>query len=192
VADEWTTDRLALRRLTPEDAPNLLKLDGDPLVMRYIESRVKLLSEIQTDVLPKLMSCHIRHPGLGYWAAEKRADGTFVGWFGLRPVMPSAEAIVHWAEAPSSDGTGVAELGYRLCRDAWGHGYATEGVQALVRRAFAEPGIREIVATTMAVNTASRRVMEKAGLTLVRTIHLEWANPLDGTEHGEVEYRLRI
>lgn len=181
-----------MRRLTPEDASNLLKLDGDQLVMRYIESRVKSLSEIQTDVLPKLMSCHKRHPGLGYWAAEKRADGTFVGWFGLRPVVPSTEAMVHWAEAPSPGDTGVAELGYRLSRDAWGHGYATEGAQALVRRAFAELGVREIVATTMAVNTASRRVMEKAGLTLVRTIHVEWADPLEGTQRGEVEYRLRI
>jgi RimJ/RimL family protein N-acetyltransferase len=59
-----------------------------------------------------------------------------------------------------------------------------------VRRAFADLGAREVVATTMAVNTGSRRVMEKAGLRYDRTVHLDWPEPLDGTEQGEVEYRL--
>jgi RimJ/RimL family protein N-acetyltransferase len=49
---------------------------------------------------------------------------------------------------------------------------------------------REIVATTMAVNTGSRRVLEKAGLRYARTVHLDWPDPLDGSEHGDVEYRL--
>ena len=97
--------------------------------------------------------------------------------------------MVHW---PDADGeTGVTELGYRLRRSAWGHGYATEGARALVRRAFAGLGVQEVVATTMAVNTGSRRVLEKAGLRLARTVHLDWPDPLPGTEHGEVEYRLR-
>jgi RimJ/RimL family protein N-acetyltransferase len=43
----------------------------------------------------------------------------------------------------------------------------------------------------MAVNTASRRVMEKAGLRYARTFHLEFDDPIDGTELGEVEYELR-
>jgi RimJ/RimL family protein N-acetyltransferase len=51
-------------------------------------------------------------------------------------------------------------------------------------------GVREIVATTMAVNAGSRRVMEKAGLRYVRTVHLDWPDPLDGNEHGDVEYLL--
>jgi RimJ/RimL family protein N-acetyltransferase len=56
------------------------------------------------------------------------------------------------------------ELGDRLRRSAWGMGYATEGSRALVDRAFAEPGVRRVYAETMAVNVASRRVLEKAGL----------------------------
>jgi RimJ/RimL family protein N-acetyltransferase len=59
-----------------------------------------------------------------------------------------------------------------------------------VRRAFTELGARRIVATTMAVNTASRRVLEKAGLHCTRTLYLDWPDPLPENEHGDVEYQL--
>jgi len=51
-------------------------------------------------------------------------------------------------------------------------------------------GVGQVVATTMAVNSASRRLLEKAGLRYVRTVHLDWPDPLPGNEHGDVEYRL--
>ena len=182
------TERLALRRFTPADAANLLSLDGDPLVMRYLEGSTKSLAQVRDHVLPRLARCHLRHPGFGYWAAEARSSAAFLGWFGLRPVTPAGGAMVCW---PDADGpTGVAELGYRLRHSAWGHGYATEGAIALVRLAFTELGAREVVATTMAVNTGSRRVLEKAGLRYTRTVHLDWPEPLAGNEHGDVEYRL--
>lgn len=57
-----------------------------------------------------------------------------------------------------------------------------------MRAAFTTLGLRRVFATTMAVNLASRRVMEKAGLRYVRTFHLEFDDPIPGTEHGEVEY----
>jgi RimJ/RimL family protein N-acetyltransferase len=84
----------------------------------------------------------------------------------------------------------VVSLGYRLRRTAWGWGYATEGTGALVRQAFADLGVHEVVATTMAVNTGSRRVLEKCGLRHTRTLHLDFDAPLPGNEHGDVEYRL--
>jgi RimJ/RimL family protein N-acetyltransferase len=182
------TERLALRRFTTADAANLLSLDGDPLVMRFLTGTTRSLAQIRDEVLPDLAGCHLRFPGFGYWAAETRAGGEFIGWFGLRPLMPTGDAMVNWPDA--RDQTGVAGLGYRLRRSAWGHGYATEGARALVRRAFADLGAREIVATTMAVNTGSRRVMEKAGLRYARTVRLDWPEPLDGNEQGDVEYRL--
>ena len=182
------TERLALRRFTSADAANLLSLDGDPQVMRFLTGTTRSLAQIRDEVLPDLAGCHLRYPGFGYWAAESRAGGQFIGWFGLRPVTPTGDAIEHW---PDADGdTGVASLGYRLRRSAWGQGYATEGARALVRLAFTGLGLREVVATTMAVNTGSRRVMEKAGLRYARTVHLDWPEPLDGNEHGDVEYRL--
>ena len=182
------TERLALRRFTSADAANLLSLDGDPQVMRFLTGTTRSLAQIRYEVLPGLAGCHLRFPGFGYWAAETLTGGEFIGWFGLRPVTPTGDGIVHW---PGAQGpTDVAELGYRLRRGAWGQGYATEGARALVRLAFTGLGLREVVATTMAVNTGSRRVMEKAGLRYVRTVYLDWPDPLPGTEHGEVEYRL--
>jgi RimJ/RimL family protein N-acetyltransferase len=189
VEPELVTERLALRRFTAADAGNLLALDGDPEVMRYIESKVKTRAQIEAEVLPLFLGQHQRYPGFGRWAADARDGGEFVGWFGLRPVQPIEGAIIDWPDAPP--GGGIAEIGYRLRRSAWGHGYATEGARALVRRAFTELGVREVVATTMTVNTRSRAVMQKAGLRYARTVHLTWAEPLDGNEQGDVEYRLR-
>ena len=181
------TERLALRRFTTADAANLLSLDGDPQVMRFLTGTTRSLAQIRAEVLPDLAGCHLRFPGFGYWAAETRAAGEFIGWFGLRPVTPADGPIEHWPDARGQ--TGVVSLGYRLRRSAWGRGYATEGARALVRLAFTGLGVSEVVATTMAVNTG-RRVMERAGLRYARTVHLDWPEPLDGNEHGDVEYRL--
>jgi RimJ/RimL family protein N-acetyltransferase len=183
------TERLALRQFTAADAGDLLALDGDPQVMRFLEPTIKSRAQIQAQVLPRFLACYDRYRGFGFWAAHTRTGGTFIGWFGLRPVTPTAEPMVDWPDAPPGD-TAVASLGYRLRASAWGRGYATEGAQALVRRAFTELGVSRIVATTMAVNTASRRVLEKAGLTCTRTVHLDWPQPLPGNEHGDVEYQL--
>jgi RimJ/RimL family protein N-acetyltransferase len=189
VEPELVTGRLVLRRFMAADVGNLLTLDGDPEVMRYLEPTVKTRAEVEAAVLPLFLGRHQRYPGFGRWAADTSDGGDFVGWFGLRPVRPSEAAIVDWPDAPP--GSGVAEIGYRLRRSAWGRGYATEGARALVRRAFTELAVDEIVATTMAVNARSRAVMERAGLRYARTVHLTWAEPLDGNEHGDVEYRLR-
>jgi RimJ/RimL family protein N-acetyltransferase len=188
VEPRLETGRLVLRRFTAADIDNLLALDGDPEVMRYLEPRVKTRTQIETEVLPLFLGRYQRYPGFGRWAADIRSGGEFIGWFGMRPVRPIEAAMVDWPDA--APGSGVAEIGYRLRRSAWGRGYATEGTRTLVRRAFTELGVREIVATTMTVNTRSRAVMERAGLRYARTVHLTWAEPLDGNEQGDVEYRL--
>jgi len=183
------TARLVLRPFTPADVDGLLALDGDPEVMRFLDRHVKTRAEIEADVLPLLLAPQQSETGFGRLAADTRTDGRFIGWFGLRPVRPDAGAMVHWPDG--LDETRTAELGYRLRRSAWGRGYATEGTRALVRRAFGELDVAELVATTMAVNVGSRRVMEKAGLRYARTVQVAWDDPLAGTEQGEVEYRLR-
>ena len=82
------------------------------------------------------------------------------------------------------------ELGYRLRRSVRGRGLGTEGSRALVDKAFREFGATRVRAETMVVNTASRRVMEKAGLRLVRTFFAEWPDRIPGDEHGDVEYAI--
>jgi RimJ/RimL family protein N-acetyltransferase len=170
-----TTDRLVLRRFTMADEDNAVELDSDPDVMHYITGgQATPREEIRTDYLPAWLGYYTRYPGYGFWAAE--ADGRFIGWFHLRPP----------ADSPSDE----PELGYRLRKSVWGKGYATEGSRALIDSAFTESGAQRVFAHTMAVNQGSRRVMEKSGLTLLRTFHQDWPYPIPGDHLGDVEYAI--
>ena len=91
---------------------------------------------------------------------------------------------------PESESESLSELGYRLRRSEWGQGLAPEGAAALIDWGFASGGYDRIVATTMAVNQASRRVMEKLGMRHVRTEHGDWPDPIPGSEQGEVWYEV--
>jgi RimJ/RimL family protein N-acetyltransferase len=171
------TERLVLRRFTTADADNLVELDSDPEVMRFINGGGPTpRDEIVSEVLPAFLDYYERYAGYGFWAALERATGQFVGWFHFRP-----------AEGALPD---EVELGYRLCRSAWGKGYATEGSRALIDKGFTEFGVQRVVASTMVVNVASRRVMEKAGLRFVRKFHQPWPDYIEGEEEGDVEYAL--
>ncbi len=133
-------------------------------------------------------------PGAGAPAAEP-VPGADAPQAGPLPgpaagAAPPAAAPPAAAQPAAAQPGTQAELGYRLRRAAWGRGLATEGSRALLRYAFATVGLARVWAQTMAVNTPSRRVMEKAGLRYVRTFHLDWDDPIEGTEHGEVEYEL--
>src|SRR5919198_5881762 len=172
------TDRLVLRRLTEADVDNLYDLDSDPAVMRFLNGGTPTPRDvIQREILPRYLRYYDRFEGYGFWAAIEKASGAFLGWFALHPME-------------SSDPDNVA-LGYRLRKSAWGKGYATEGARALIRKGFTELGVRRVVASAYQDNLASRRVMEKAGLRLVRTFHQPWPDHIDGAEHGDVEYALR-
>ncbi|MET9023457.1 GNAT family N-acetyltransferase [Actinopolymorpha sp. NPDC004070] len=184
-----STERLVLRRLEPSDADNLWRLYGDPAGMGHISLPTIPRSELDDQVLPELLAEYDECPGFGHWAAETRTDREFVGWFGLHPAVPADDGL--WTLGTLEDASAIVSLGYRLRRAAWGRGFATEGARALVQRAFAEVGTAEIRATTMAVNTGSRRVLEKLGFEHIRTLHLDWPDPLEGNEHGDVVYRLR-
>nr|WP_207944658.1 GNAT family N-acetyltransferase [Actinomadura rubrisoli] len=170
------TERLVLRWFTEADVDELVLLDSDPQVMRFLTGEPTPRLEIEEEVLPRILRDYDRGPA-GRWAALERSTGEFVGWLALQP--PEDGSVVD------------VELGYRLKASVWGRGYATEGARALIRKGFTELGVERVWAQTMAVNLASRRVLEKAGLRYVRTFHLHFDDPLPGTEHGEVEYELR-
>lgn len=173
------SERLILRRFTLDDVDALVELDSDPAVMRFITGGVPTSrEEIGTEYLPAFLAYYQRGDRWGFWAAIEKASGTFLGWFHLRP--------------HEGDPDDEPELGYRLIASAWGQGYATEGSAALIGKAFAELGARRVYAQTMAVHTASRRVMEKAGLRFVRAFVADWPVRIDGDEHGDVEYALTL
>lgn len=174
------TERLRLREFEDRDVAALVDLDSDPEVMFHLNGgRATGEQEIRDDVLPYMLSWYTRPGGFGYWAVEERATGAFVGWLHLRPGRRRA----------ASDG---AEIGYRFRRDVWGRGYATEGTRALIAKAFTDLGVKRVFAETMAVHTASRRVMEKAGLRYLRTFHADWPDKIPGDELGDVEYALTL
>lgn len=172
------TERLVLRPFTNEDVDLLVELDSDPEVMRYISrGRPTARLEIEKVILPRFQEYYRLFEGYGTWATIEKATGEFIGWVSLRP--------------KDGDPPDEPELGYRLRRAAWGKGYATEASRALIDRAFSEYGAVRVYAETMAVNTQSRRVMERAGLRFLRTFYEEFENPIPGAEKGEVEYELR-
>jgi RimJ/RimL family protein N-acetyltransferase len=171
------TDRLTLRRFTEDDAGNLFNLASDPEVMRYLTGgRPTPRDEFRDQIIPFHLAVYEQFAGLGTWAAESRSTGEFLGWFHFRP-------------GPAQDVKNI-DLGYRLRRAAWQQGYATEGSRALIRKGFTELGVERVYAHTMAVNTASRRVLEKCGLVLVGTLPYGGPDGIEGSEHGEVEYAL--
>jgi RimJ/RimL family protein N-acetyltransferase len=143
----------------------LVDLDSDPEVMRFI-SGGKPSERCDVEAVVR--------ETIGYrWVARTRSDGEFVGWFGMPRV-----------------GERVYDLGYRLRRKFWGQGLASEGSRLLIALAFTKLAAARIRADTMFVNERSRHVMEACGLRYVRTFHLDWDEPIDGTEDGDVEYEL--
>src|ERR1044072_4403056 len=169
VAD---TARIRFRRFVESDVDNLAALHGDPEVMRSLDAgKPHDRAKVERETLPAILAGY--RDGGGHWAAIDRPSGAFLGWGEL-----------------SCAGSGTYELGYRITRASWGAGYATEIAEALLRKAFDELHADRVIATTMAVNAGSRRVMEKAGLRHVRTFHVGWPDPIPGTEHGEGEYAI--
>lgn len=171
------TDRLALRPFSEADVDHLFDLDNDPEVMRFINGgRPTTREAVEAESLPRFLRHYPCIDNRAYWAAEERTTGEFLGWFEFRPLDDRSATVV--------------ELGYRLGRAAWGHGYATEGSIALIRKGFTELGVQRVTANTMTVNARSRHVMEKVGLSYVRTFFEEWPEPIEGSESGDVEYAL--
>lgn len=171
------TRRLLLRQLTADDLDALVALDSDPDVMRFINGgRPTPYDEMRDDFLPAFLGYHERGDLYGFFAAIEKSSSAFLGWFHYRP--------------RPSDPPDQPELGYRLNRAAWGGGLATEGSQALIDRGFTGHDVQRVVAETMVVNTASRRVMEKCGMQQVRVFQPDWPDRIPGDEHGGVEYAI--
>ncbi len=161
------TQRLVMRPIGMTDVDQLVALDSDPEVMRYLTGgKPSTKPEVEALVAQRLGS---------RWMAYERVTTGFVGWFAARATR---------------EGEGGYELGYRLARRYWGQGLATEGTREVIHEVFSGRGAKRVWAQTMAVNTRSRRVMERCGLAYVRTFHVSWDDPIEGTEQGEVEYEL--
>ena len=141
------TARLVMREWREGDREPFAELNADPTVMRHFRST---MSREQSDGFVDKIEAGFAERGWGLWALE--ADGAFIGYTGLQPVSFDA----HFTPA--------TEIGWRLARGAWGHGYASEAARAAAAFAFTELELDELVSFTTAANARSRAVMDRIGM----------------------------
>jgi RimJ/RimL family protein N-acetyltransferase len=145
----FRTPRLTLRRWAQADREPFAKLNADPEVMEFMPG---ILEPARSDALVSAIDEHFEKHRFGLWAVEVNAGPSFIGCVGLQ--RPSFVAPF----------TPCVEIGWRLARDAWGRGYATEAAREVCRVAFAELQLSALVSYTATANTRSRGVMERLGM----------------------------
>ena len=142
------TLRLDFREFVPADVEEIVRLDADPRVMKYIaDGRVHTRAETLA-LYPRILRYPRVYANLGIWRASRRDTGAFVGWFSLKYAGKASDI----------------EIGYRLAPDAWGLGFATEGAAALRDYGFDDLGLERIIGVTHPDNLASQRVLLKIGM----------------------------
>lgn len=146
----YRTPRLLLRPWRESDRAPFAALNADPEVMEHFPS---VLDRAASDALVDRVAAHFAEHGYGLFAVEVPGRAPFVGFVGLLKVGFEA----HFTPA--------VEIGWRLARAAWGHGYATEAAREACRIAFEELRLPELVSFTVPANRRSRAVMERIGMT---------------------------
>lgn len=159
-----TTERLILREFSLEDAPDFYELNLDKEVMKYTADHVFQSLEESADLIRNYKE--YERTGFGRWTVVLKETNEVLGWCGLKYIKSVDEV----------------DLGYRLKRKYWNKGYATEACKASLDIGFNQYGIGLIVGRTMTGNAASRRVLEKIGMTYWKEFDFE--------EHPGVYYRL--
>lgn len=143
------TSRLVLRQWRDKDRPEFAKIVADAQVMKYFPST---LTRQQSDAAIDRFSHCIDTHGWGFWAAELRDTNQFIGFIGINdnPTgLPFSPCV---------------DIGWRLRKDVWGKGLATEGARAALAHAFLTANLAEVVSMTPLLNSASERVMQKLGM----------------------------
>ena len=172
-----TTARLRLRQWREEDLAPFAALNADPQVMEFFP---KVLTRAESDAVAGRIRDHFARHGFGLWAVEAPGAADFVGFVGL--AVPSFEA--HF--------TPCVEIGWRLAREHWGHGYATEAATAALAFGFVDRALEEIVAFTVPANIPSRRVMGRLGMRRLPADDFEHPAIADGHPlRSHLLYRLR-
>jgi RimJ/RimL family protein N-acetyltransferase len=146
------TERLLLRGWRDEDLEPFVALCADPRVMRWV-GRGRPQDRAQAEASLQAIRDHWVLHGFGLWVAQERATGELAGFVGL---------------ARLNDRSGGVEIGWRLRRESWGRGLATEGALVARDHAFGELGLTRVVALVHPENAASIRVAEKLGMRFER------------------------
>ncbi|HMG28060.1 MAG TPA: GNAT family N-acetyltransferase [Acidimicrobiia bacterium] len=146
---ELRTSRLLLRRWGDDDREPYAALNADPVVMEHFPASLR---REESDAFADRIESGLEERGWGLWAVEVPGTAPFIGFVGLNP------ATFYAAFTPA------VEVGWRLAREHWSRGYATEGGRGALDVGFGALALDEIVSFTTRVNTRSRRVMERLGM----------------------------
>jgi RimJ/RimL family protein N-acetyltransferase len=147
--DTISTKRLLMRRWLDSDREPFAALNGDPETMLYFP---ETFDRASSDAFIDRIESRFEAYGYGLWALEVSETGQFIGFTGLSP-MPD--------DVP---GAGGLEVGWRLAKQAWHHGYATEAARAAVTVAFNDLGFDEVWSMTAVINEPSMAVMRRIGM----------------------------
>jgi len=152
----FNSERLYYRPFRRSDAEAAFAFFGDAEVMKYSAFGVHPTIERTIEMLTDLID-HNRRRGYGFWAVIERDSGDLIGMAGLAEL----------------DEGGDLELAYRLRRDRWGRGCASEAAAAWVEKGFSDLGAAQIVAVVEPDHVVSKRILEKVGMRVVeqRTLH---------------------
>jgi len=145
-----TTERLHLRQWKESDLPAFSNMNADPDVMKYYLSK---LNSSESDTLAEKIFKLIDVKGWGFWAVELKVNSKFLGFVGLNEpdyTLPFSPCI---------------EIGWRLGKQYWGKGYASEAAKQCLNVAFTQLDLDEVVSFTSLSNTRSQSVMKKIGMT---------------------------
>ena len=162
------TPRLLLRRWRDSDREPFAALNADPEVMAHFPEP---LTRERSDHMIDVIEAEFDRCDFGLWAIEVVETGTFIGFAGLNEVGFQA----HFTPA--------VEIGWRLARPAWGHGYATEAARAALAYGFDVAGLSEVVSFTATTNLRSQAVMRRLGMT---------RDPADDFDHPHLPPRHRL
>ena len=143
------TERLILRAWREADRDPFFALNSDPAVMEFLPATDRATSD---NAVERMNAAQAEH-GHCFWAVERKQDAAFLGFCGPMPAREPLHEV---------------ELGWRLSRDAWGHGYASEGARASLAWCWAKLDTPTVMAITVPANRRSRAVMERIGMTYVK------------------------
>ena len=172
-----TTSRLLLRRWREDDLPAMAAINADPEVMRWIGDGTPI-DDGATAAATARAEQHWETHGFGLFAVEIRATGELAGFTGLNTPYSLPEVLP------------AVEIGWRLARQHWGRGIATEAARAALDFGFTDRGLDRIVSIHQLGNDASGRVMQKLGMHLDREITDNRGRPVRIHTISRREYRL--
>ena len=169
------TDRLILRDLQESDLPALIVLNQDSEVMQYFP---KPYSQAESLRLYQGIQDEVKAYGYSLLAVEEKSSQEFIGLVGL-----------HHSDLRIFAGKEAVEIGWRLRKEFWNRGYATEAAQACLDFAFQQAGLSEVYSFTSLLNLPSQKVMQKLGMEFVKEFDNEKV-PADSPLHRHVLYRI--